>query len=126
MRSFILDYFRANENKEMNKVLSFYGDTIDYYNKGVVLKSYIIKDKEMYFNAWHKLSYMLTDDLEITNVGNSETVTLTFTFSYVMETAKKTINGTTKNTWVIEKAKTSPRIISEKQIVNSRREAYKS
>jgi hypothetical protein len=123
MKSFISDYLRANEKKEIDKVLSFYGDTIDYYSNGIVHKSYIKKDKEIYFNSWHKLSYTLDDDLRIIKSGDHETITLTFTFHYFIETSKKDIRGTAKNKWDIENADSNPRIISEKQTLNERKES---
>jgi predicted aspartyl protease len=123
MKSFIYDYLRANENKEMDKVLSFYGDTVDYYSKGMVLRSYIRQDKETYFKFCRKLSYTLADDLRIVNLGDPEKITLTFTYSFLIESSKKNISGTAKNTWEIEKFNSNPKIIAEKQIVIDRKEA---
>lgn len=123
MKSFISDYLRANERKELVKVLSFYGDNINYYAKGNVSKNYIKTDKELFFNSWHKLTYTLEDDLQISNSGDSDTITLTFTFSFLIDTSKKHIQGTAKNTWGIEKAKSNPKIITEKQTVIKRTES---
>ena len=122
MKSFISNYLRANENKEMEKVLSFYGDTVDYYSNGLVLKSFIKKDKETFVDFCHKLSYTLADDLRITNLGNSGRCTVTFTTSYFIESSKKNVSGTAINTWDIDNANTNPKIIAEKQTVLDRKE----
>jgi hypothetical protein len=123
MKSFISSYLKANENKEMDKVLSFYGDTVDYYSNGMVLKSYIRKDKEKYFDFCRKLSYILADDLRITNSGNPEKITLMFTYSFFIESLKKNVSGTAINTWDIENASSNPKIIAEKQTVIDRKES---
>ena len=120
MTEFIANYFKANENKDMDKVLSYYGDMICYYTNGIVSKSYIIKDKTTFFRAWRSLSYTMRNDLRIVKIGDSGTVRLIFTFDYSMITAKKTINGTVEDTWDVENAGSNPRIVYEKQKVIKR------
>jgi tetratricopeptide (TPR) repeat protein len=126
MTSFITDYLIANENKEMDKVLSFYGDNVDYYIKGIVSKNDIRKDKEKYFNFCRKLSYTLADDLRIVNSSDPEKITLTFTYSFLIESSKKNIRGIAKNRWIIDRSYNSPIIISEKQDVIDRKESTAS
>ena len=70
MRSFINDCLRANEEKNINKVMSFYADKVNYLEKGDVSKDDIKKDKEKFFNFCKSLSYSLHDDLAITNLHN--------------------------------------------------------
>lgn len=123
VKSLILSYLRANENKEMDRVLSFYGDTVDYYSNGMVSKSYIRKDKEKYFTFCQKLSYSLADDLHITRSDDSERITLQFSYAFFIQSAKKNIRGTASNIWVIKNPNTSPQIISEKQTVIDRKES---
>ncbi|MGO9533311.1 MAG: zinc ribbon domain-containing protein [Syntrophobacteraceae bacterium] len=122
MKSFISEYLRANEKKELDKVLSFYGDNVDYYSNGLVQKTFIKKDKETYFAFCHTLSYTLVDDLKVSNLGTSDRCTLTFTTSYIIESAKKNIMGTAINTWQIDNVSTNPKIIIEKQTVLDRKE----
>lgn len=123
MKSFISEYLRANENKEIEKVLSFYADGVDYYGKGVVSRSYIRKDKETFFNFFRSLAYSLSDDLVIADTNKPDTKILTFTFSYQIETQRKTITGTAKNTWTIANFSNRPIIISEKQTATNRQES---
>jgi hypothetical protein len=115
VKSFVSDYLRANESKEMGKVLSFYGEKVDYHSKGVVPKSYIAKDKESFFGSWRMLSYSVPTDLQIASLERPDAIRLTFTCEYNMNTGNKTIKGIAKNTWDIETSGTNPKIIAEKQ-----------
>jgi hypothetical protein len=126
MKSFISNYLRANEKKEIDKVLSFYGDTVDYYSKGMVSKDIIREDKRKYFDFYNRLFYTLADDLQKSHVEGSDNITLTFTYSFFIEAAKKNVRGTARNTWIIETYKSNPRIIDEKQTVIERVELPKS
>lgn len=124
MKLFITNYFKANETKDMDKVLAFYADTIDYYAKGRISKNDIKKDKEIFFNFCRKLLYSLADDLRVIKSNNSETVTLEFTYSFIIEsTSNKLIKSTVKNVWDIENPNSNPRIILEKQTVIDRKES---
>ena len=111
MKSFISDYLRANESIgsclfTRNRGLSF---------GGPVAKSYISKNKELFFNSWSALSYSAPNDLKVAKLERPDTVRLTFTSDFDMKTGKKTIKGTATNTWDIENADSNPKIIAEKQ-----------
>ncbi len=123
MKAFISEYLRANENKEIEKVLSFYAESVDYYARGAVSKSYIRKDKETFFSFFRSLNYTLADDLVITDTQNPDIKILTFTFSYQIQTQKKTIAATAKNTWTIANFAGRPTIIAEKQTTSNRRKS---
>lgn len=123
MKAFISEYLRANENKEIEKVLSFYAESVDYYARGAVSKSDIRKDKETFFNFFRSLNYTLADDLVIADTNKPDTKILTFTFSYQIETQKKTITATAKNTWTIANFSSRPMIIAEKQTSANRQES---
>lgn len=124
MRSFIRACLGANERKDMDmdKVLSFYADKVDYFTKGIVSKSEIRKDKETYFKFWNDLSYVLDHDLTMSDANKPNTLSLKFTFTYHIHTATKLIIGTVQNQWDVENSDSEPKIVAEKQTVLSRDE----
>jgi len=126
MKSFISNYLKANEKKDMDKVLSFYGDAVNYYQKGTVSKVTIREDKRKYFDFCNKLSYTLANDLQKVHGEGSDTITLTFTYSFFIEAAKKNVRGTARNKWIIGTYNTNPQIIEENQTVIERVELPKS
>lgn len=123
MTSFITGYLKANENKQLDKVLSFYGNSINYYSDGLVSKGYIVQDKTKFFGSWSSLKYVMGNDLQIIPLDKSNTVRLIFTFTYYIVTSRSTIKGIAKNTWDVENADSNPKIILEKQ-KTVKRESY--
>jgi len=119
MKSFVSDYLRANEKKQIDKVMSFYADSVDYQSKGKVPKNYIMKNKELFFNSWRSLSYSVPSDLKLADLDRPGVVRLTFTSDFNMKTNRKTITGTATNIWDVENVGSTPKIIAEKQTITN-------
>lgn len=110
MKSFIMQYCKANEDKDIDKVLSFYGQNVDYLGHGMVSKSRIHQDKSDFFR-FRSLSYIYGDDLTIDELSPN-TIRLTFSWKFIMDGRAYSAR---KNVWDIENPGSSPRIIREKQ-----------
>lgn len=120
-KSFVTDYLKATEMKDLEAVLSFYADKVDYYSKGIVPKNFIKTDKESYFKVFQRLSYSVMGDVHITDSDNPKIKQLDFIYAFSVQTPKKTLNGTAENVWTVQMIENRWRIIGEKQKVITRK-----
>jgi hypothetical protein len=56
----IQDNIQCLEHGDINGILKNYVDKVDYFNKGIVYKSFILSDKEYYLKRWPELSWLCT------------------------------------------------------------------
>jgi len=113
------DYLTAVENRNVDSVISFYGNEVDYFKSGVVNKEFIRQDKSSYFKRWTMIKTTLMGEPQI-NLQGDDIVSVTFGTNWIVQNDKKTIQGTADNTWRLRKTGEGLKIIDEKQTVTSR------
>jgi len=115
----INDYFDALDNRNLEKVLSFYAKSIDYYEAGIVDLDFIKKDKTNYFRRWPVSETKIIDKPKIEMQGNS-IIIVNFNTDWMVQNNEKSVHGTASNTWIFQATEGGLKIIDEKQKVNSR------
>lgn len=117
---FIEQYFKDTSNKNIDLILSHYGEEVDYFSKGIVDKRFIKKDKELYLRRWTAIKYTIEGQPETRDGSKVNSKIVKFNSTFLVSSAKQTITGTAENTWTLEKINNEWRIVREKQRVLNR------
>ncbi len=107
--------------KALDSILYYYGDTVNYYARGDVPKDYIRRDLGYYFKNWDRIRSSLEGDIQLIETSRPDIKVVRFQSSYEVENAKRTVAGTTDNTWKVQRTRTGLKVIDQKQSVVSSR-----
>ncbi|MBU0498707.1 MAG: caspase family protein [Gammaproteobacteria bacterium] len=104
-------------------LIAIYADQVDYFDRGFVSKSYILRDKAGYFKRWPSAQNRLIDRPSLYTTGIPGEVTATFTteFNVYSPSTRKGVSGTANNTFKIRKMGGQWYVVAEKQNVLTRR-----
>lgn len=102
IHSFLNFYFKKTEQTDINGIVSFYDNNVEYYDRGWVDKEYIRKDKGYYFRRWKTVENIIVGEIDIidTEVKNEKLVgfyTQFFVQNLNYEKGKKQSSGIAKN-----------------------------
>ena len=113
------DYLTAAEKQDLDYVLSFYGDQVDYYESGVVNKGFIREDKSAYFKKWSEIKSAIVGEPKI-NLHADGIFVVNFKTRWMVRNDRQTVSGTADNTWKLRDTNGGLKIIHEKQTVTSK------
>jgi hypothetical protein len=116
----IQDMFQCAAHGDIDGVLKYYADKVNYFAKGVVDKDFIRRDKEYYYKRWPKVIYTLDGDIEYGTSYEPNTIIVKFTMDYYVSNNNKSIQGKAFNVLNINKLDGKLQIIDEKQRIISR------
>lgn len=115
IRAFLRRYFDACESPNPDDELAFYGDRVEYYDHGVVEKSYIRNELAVYNQRWPARNYTLGESLRVSHNGNSTVARVRVAFQVANVERERKANGRTDNTVNFAKRGDSLQIISIKE-----------
>lgn len=101
--------------KDLNAMLSYYGERVDYYDRGVVDVEYIRKDLGYYFRNWDTISSRLDGDVVVIVTDQHDARIVKFVSTFSVRNARKSISGKTENIWKIQRINNQLKIVDEKQ-----------
>jgi hypothetical protein len=117
---FIETYLAATEMKDVNRVLSYYADQVDYYSKGLVSKDYIRKDKIYYFRNWDRISCLVDGEIHLIDTDRADIKVAEFKSYFAVENSRRSISGRAENILKVQRINNHLQIIDEKQKVIGR------
>lgn len=119
-------YFAAIEQANVEELLTFYSEWVDYYSWGLVRKSAIREDKRNFFARWPKMHYTLAGSVELfdTDKKNEKHVIFDLTFNAQNpnpEDGKRTSMGKAKQEWRLRREPDGLKIVFERQTIYTRK-----
>ncbi len=105
-------YLQLQTGDDPTVVMSLYGESVDFYDKGYVTKDFILQDKREYFSRWPKRSY----DLASTIITSSSTsgVLVSFEYTYHLNRGDASRRGRAFCELIVQKLPDGVGIVSEK------------
>ncbi len=110
---------KYNEMKDLDSIMSFYADQVNYYERGLVNKDYIRKDMGYYFRNWDRINTALDGDVTLIVTDQHDMRIVKYYSVYYVENSKKAIRGKTENVWKIQKMNNGLKIVDIKQRIVS-------
>jgi len=119
---FINDYQSISNEGNINRIMNLYDDQVDYFNKGIVDKSYIAIDKQNYYNRWPKVTNTTNGNIYIENADEKDIKTVSFVIDFQVDSYRRRerVTGKAQTTLKVKISNDVIRIISEKQTVIKR------
>jgi peptidoglycan hydrolase-like protein with peptidoglycan-binding domain len=115
IRNFLRRYLDACQSPRPDDELAFYADKVEYYDHGVVEKSYIRNELAVYDQRWPSRKYTLGDSLRVARVGNNTVVRVRVSFEVANSERNRRASGRTDNTINLSKRGDSLQILSIKE-----------
>ena len=110
---------KLNEMKDLDSIMSFYADQVNYYERGLVNKDYIRKDMGYYFRNWDRINTSLDGDVVLIVTDQHDMRIVKYYSVYYVENSKKAVRGRTENIWKIQKINNGLKIVDIKQRIVS-------
>ena len=107
--------------------LSFYADSVDYFDHGVVNRAFIAQDIQKYVNRWPLRRYRIVGEIRTGVVDQKRDMAgVTFRLRFAVQNDKKAVTGVCDDALLIMDASTRPKIVAIKSTPVSRREVLTS
>jgi peptidoglycan hydrolase-like protein with peptidoglycan-binding domain len=116
IRSFLQRYFDACRSQDPDDELAFYADRVEYFDHGVVEKSYIRNELAVYDQRWPVRKYTLGDSLRVQRAGNSTIANIRVAFEVANPEHTRRANGQIDDTFSLAKRGDSLEIVSVKEM----------
>jgi hypothetical protein len=116
--TFISSFYHLLEGNNLNDLLSYYDDTVDFFGYGRQNKSFIANDYQKYFGVSPVRSYSV-GDIQLYNSATQNTVTASFDIRYTVENPAtyKRKTGRAHEQWVLVKSNGILKIIDAKETI---------
>ena len=102
IRELLRQYLAASETPNVADEVGFYGNEIDFFDRGHVGRAYIENELTAYDQRWPERKYTLLDPVTVRETGDKIVATCQVKFSLAAESGKKA-RGKTANTFVLAK-----------------------
>jgi hypothetical protein len=112
-------FYRAVERKDMETLLAFFDEKVDYHTDGEQGKAAVKDDFTRYFKRWPVASFSI-GDVRIKHAPSPETVIIVFDIRYSVQDppSKRHTMGRADEVWVLQRINGTPRIISQREDVH--------
>lgn len=80
IRDLVDRYLNLQMSDDIGEIMSLYGETVDFYDKGYVAKEFVQEDKQKYFARWPSRSYVLVSELQTREILSDVRVSFEYTF----------------------------------------------
>jgi hypothetical protein len=104
-----------NQKKDVAAIAPLYADKVDYYDRGVVSRDYVMKDLGYYFRNWEKISTRLEGDVVMIVLDQPEVRIAKFVSSFSVSNYKKSLTGKSENIWKVQRINGQLMLIDVKQ-----------
>ncbi|GEM_PF-2725444 len=130
LRAFIEHYFNVLEKGDVEQLMTFYANQVDYYTWGIVDKVLVAQEKADYFVRWPLVQQNLVGELEITSTAENSEILVTYLLSFSVYNPQQKdgpirISGQARHSWRLRQTPEGWKITEEKQRVLSRLRNYK-
>jgi hypothetical protein len=115
IRNFIRRYLDACQSQNPQDELAFYADRVDYFDHGVVDKTYIRNELAVYNQRWPSRKYSIGDSLRVVKGGNNTLAKLRVSFEVANGPHARTARGKTDDTFGLIKSGDSLQLVSVKE-----------
>jgi hypothetical protein len=109
-------YYRAMERHDMDTLLSFFSDSVEYRTDTMKGKAAVQDDYSRYFKRWPVASFVV-ENIQIRRAKVSDNVLLVFNirFSVKDPADKRSKTGRREVTWTLERRMGGPKIIAQQE-----------
>ena len=118
-RDFVLRHIQKCINRDILGIVSDYTDTVDYYDNGIVGRSFIAQDRQKFAASWPTLSIQLTSPINY-DASNAPRVTVSFSYNFEARKGNKISRGNAENVWTVLQTPNGLKIMTERQNVTNR------
>lgn len=119
---FVYEHLRKTVNSDINGLVADYGDRVDYYDNGIVERSFIAKDRQTYTAGWPTLKITGLTNIRINETPGGDRATIWFDYKFDAQNRKGIHSlGDAANVWILDTSYGGLKIVSEKQTVTNRR-----
>lgn len=101
--------------KDMNSILPYYADRVNYYDRGIVDIDYIRRDMGYYFKNWDTIGCALDGDVVLIVTDQQDVRIVKFISIFSVRNSRKSISGKAENIWKIQRINNQLKIVEEKQ-----------
>jgi len=115
IHNFLRRYFDACQSQNPDDELAFYAERVEYFDHGVVDRSYIRNELAVYDQRWPNRKYTLGDSLRVVRTGNNTLATIRVAFDVANNEHNRQAAGRTDDTFNLAKRGTSLEIVSIKE-----------
>jgi peptidoglycan hydrolase-like protein with peptidoglycan-binding domain len=115
IRNFLRRYLDACQSPNPEDELAFYADKVEYYDHGVVEKSYIRNELAVYDQRWPARKYTLGDSLRVVRAGNNTVARVRVGFEVANNERNRRARGRTDDSINLSKRGDSLQILSIKE-----------
>jgi hypothetical protein len=122
IEKFVEEHLRKSVNADISGMIADYAERVDYYENGIVDRSFIARDRQTFGAAWPSMKILPRGGVRIHNSTSSDRVTISFDYRFDARNGKGIHSlGDTENTWVLDTSYGALKIVSEKQNVTNRK-----
>ena len=119
---FVYEHLRKSVNADISGMVADYADRVDYYENGIVDRSFIARDRQTYAAGWPWVKIFPLGAVRINDPANSDRVTISFDYRFDARNGKGIHSlGDAANIWVLDTSFGTLKIVSEKQNVTNRK-----
>ena len=112
--NFIKNWLKlSQDNANLDRVMLFYADTIDFHRMGKVKRQIVRADKEKYYRRWPKRKYTITS-IKVNPGVHAGEKRVELGFHYKLVGKKQVLEGDVRNEIILKKEAGKLYIISEK------------
>jgi hypothetical protein len=115
LTAFVRRIMELNEKKDAASIAPLYADKVDYYDRGVVSRDYVMKDLGYYFRNWEKITSRLEGDVVMIVLDQPEVRIAKFVSSFSVSNYKKSLTGRSENIWRVQRINGQLALIDVKQ-----------
>ncbi len=90
IEDFVYSFIRAQNQNDIDALMAFYADEVDYYSWGTVPRNRIREDKQAYFKRWPVRNYTVqSGEITITPTDMAGVYAVTYGLDYAVESPER-------------------------------------
>jgi serine/threonine protein kinase len=122
IEAFVFAHLNKSVNADISGMVADYADRVDYYENGMVDRSFIARDRQTYSAGWPSVKIVPVGGIRISEPAGTDRVTIWFDYRFDARNSKGIHSlGDAANVWVLDTSYGGLKIVSEKQTVTNRR-----
>jgi serine/threonine protein kinase len=122
IEKFVEEHLRKSVNADISGMIADYADRVDYYENGIVDRSFIARDRQTFSAGWPTVKIFPLGGVRVYDSVSSDRVTISFNYRFDARNGKGIHSlGDAANTWVLDTSYGALKIVSEKQNVTNRK-----